>query len=353
MYAALGALQMDLDRFEDAANSYRIVLKHEPENQKCKSNLEICEQKLSEAKKPPKPSPILVKAIMLHMEGKIEEAIKELQRGVKAGEKAVDVYAGLGHLQFEAGRFEAAADAYREVLAREPLHKTCHYNLAVCLEKTGRHKEALTSFEKGFEINSQRAEIGIGVGVSLLHLRRFAEAVTAFETCSEDASRRRDGGFRESIRAAKPGPSRGRRNSVCGNSQAESGARGGPAQLDRHGDRAEERTGDAGILRQAPGGAARFENRAGDPARWICRGGFRSSLPDSESGSRKRRRMRSKPGSISGWPAAAQSGANRQSPLLPRHRGYGRSPSKRSRVLAPRFRSKAIWPEPSPLTKRR
>lgn len=183
LYAALGALQMDLERFEDAAKSYRIVLKHEPENQTCKHNLEICEQKLSEPKKPPKPSPILVKAIMLHMEGKIEEAIKELQRGVKAGEKSLDVFAGLGHLQFETGRFDAAADAYRQVLEREPLHKTCHYNLAVCLEKTGRHKDALASFEKAFEINSGRVEIGIGVGVSLLHLRRFAEAVTAFETC--------------------------------------------------------------------------------------------------------------------------------------------------------------------------
>jgi len=183
LYAALGALQMDLERFEDAAKSYRIVLKHEPENQTCKHNLEICEQKLSEPKKPPKPSPILVKAIMLHMEGKLEEAIKELQRGVKAGEKSLDVHAGLGHLQFEAGRFDAAADAYRQVLEREPLHKTCHYNLAVCLEKTGRHKDALASFEKAFEINSGRIEIGIGVGVSLLHLRRFAEAVTAFEAC--------------------------------------------------------------------------------------------------------------------------------------------------------------------------
>jgi len=39
--------------------------------------------------------------------------------------------------------FEPAADAYRQVLQLEPQHKTCHYNLAVCLEKTGRYKEAL------------------------------------------------------------------------------------------------------------------------------------------------------------------------------------------------------------------
>ena len=183
LYAALAALQMDLERFEEAATSCRQVLQREPDNQTCKHNLAFCLEKLTEAKKPLKAAPSLVKAIVLHMEGKIEEAIKELERGVKGGEKTLDVYAGLGHLQFEAGRFDAAADAYREVLGREPLHKTCHYNLAVCLEKTGRYKEALASFEKGFEINSGRIEIGIGVGVSLLHLRRFAEAATAFETC--------------------------------------------------------------------------------------------------------------------------------------------------------------------------
>jgi tetratricopeptide (TPR) repeat protein len=183
LYATLAALQMDLERFEEAAASCREALKREPDNQTCQHNLALCLEKLNAPKKPPKPAPSLVKAIVLHMEGKIEEAIKELQRGVKAGEKTADVYAGLGHLQFEAGRFDAAADAYREVLVQAPLHKTCHYNLAVCLEKTGRYKEALSSFQKAFEINSQRVEIGIGVGVSLLHLRRFAEAETAFDTC--------------------------------------------------------------------------------------------------------------------------------------------------------------------------
>jgi tetratricopeptide (TPR) repeat protein len=183
LYAALAALQMDLERFEEAAASFREVMQREPDNQTCKHNLALCLEKLNAPKKPPKPAPSVVKAIVLHMEGKIEEAIKELQRGVKAGENTLDVYAGLGHLQFEAGRFDAAAEAYRTVLEREPLHKTCHYNLAVCLEKTGLHKEALASFEKAFEINPKRLEIGIGVGVSLLHLRRFAEAETAFDTC--------------------------------------------------------------------------------------------------------------------------------------------------------------------------
>lgn len=183
IYAAMGALQMELERFEDAAASYREVLKRNSGNETASVNLAACEARLKELKKPPKPPQCLVKAIVLHMEGKIEEAVKELQRGVKAGDKTADVYAALGHLQFETGRFDSAAESYAQVVEREPLHRTCHYNLAVCLEKMGRHKDALASFEKAYEINSTRVEFGIGMGVALLHLRRYPEAAGVFERC--------------------------------------------------------------------------------------------------------------------------------------------------------------------------
>jgi len=183
LYAAMGALQMERERFEDAAASYREVLKCEPENEASKRNLALCVEKVNEAKKPPKPPPSLLKAIALHKEGKAEEAGKELQRGIKSGEPPVELYTAVGHLQFEGGRFDLAAEAYREALKLQPEHKTCHYNLAVCLEKTGRYKDALGSYRKAFEIAPQRIEAGIGAGVTLLHLKRFAEAAEMFETC--------------------------------------------------------------------------------------------------------------------------------------------------------------------------
>jgi tetratricopeptide (TPR) repeat protein len=183
LHTAMGALELELERFDDAAATYREVLKIDPQNETAKHHLALCVEKATEAKKPPKPSPSLVKAIAFHIEGKVEESIRELQRGMKSGEAPLDVVSALGHLQFEAGRFDAAADAYREVVKREPMHRTCHYNLAVCLEKTGRHKEALGSFRKALEIDPQRVETGIGEGVSLLYLKRYSEAVTAFETC--------------------------------------------------------------------------------------------------------------------------------------------------------------------------
>jgi tetratricopeptide (TPR) repeat protein len=183
LYAAMGGLQMELERFADAASSYREVLKRDPGNETSIHNLELCEQKIRDASKPPQPPQSLFKAMVLHMEGRLEDAIRELQRAVKAGEKSPDIYAALGHLQFETGRFDQAAESYTLVVERDPQHRSCHYNLAVSLEKSGRHKEALRSFEKAVEINPARVEFGIGVGVTLLHLKRFGEAAAAFETC--------------------------------------------------------------------------------------------------------------------------------------------------------------------------
>src|SRR5438105_5741821 len=111
LYTAMGALQMERERFEDAAASYREVLKCEPENEASKRNLALCVEKVNEAKKPPKPPPSLLKAIALHKEGKAEEAGNELQRGIKSGEPPVELYTADGHLQFAAARLDRAADA--------------------------------------------------------------------------------------------------------------------------------------------------------------------------------------------------------------------------------------------------
>src|SRR5262249_53621275 len=74
LYSAMGPLQMELERYEEAAVPYRELLKREPRNEHATRPLAVCVEKVNEAKRPPKPSPSLVKAIMLHMDGKIEEA---------------------------------------------------------------------------------------------------------------------------------------------------------------------------------------------------------------------------------------------------------------------------------------
>src|SRR5512144_2366047 len=82
-------------------------------------------------------SGFLAKAVSLHLGGKREEALKELQRAVAAGETSPEIYVAMGHIQFELGQFEPAANSYRSLVQSKPQHTTGWFNLAVCLERLG------------------------------------------------------------------------------------------------------------------------------------------------------------------------------------------------------------------------
>src|SRR2546425_5015894 len=49
-------------------------------------------------------APSVMKAIVLHLEGKLEEAIREIQTGLRNGEPAVELYGAMGSLQLELER---------------------------------------------------------------------------------------------------------------------------------------------------------------------------------------------------------------------------------------------------------
>src|SRR5258708_2066582 len=85
-------------------------------------------------KKRPATASSLAKAIALATEGKLDDAIKELEAAAKRGESPVEVYAGLGHLRFEQQNWNEAANSYRKVAETDPKHRTAHYNLGLCLE---------------------------------------------------------------------------------------------------------------------------------------------------------------------------------------------------------------------------
>ncbi len=123
----------------------------------------------------------LVTAIKLHLEGKTEEALQELERAAAAGEAPADVYSAMGNLHFGLGRFEKAGDCYREILVNEASHKTANYNLAVCLEKIEDRARAAEYFQRSLDADPDRREARLGLGLCLLHLGRPEEALKAFD----------------------------------------------------------------------------------------------------------------------------------------------------------------------------
>ena len=79
--------------------------------------------------------PSVVRAIVLHLESRIEEAIQEIQIGLRDGEPPQDLLSAMGALQLELERYDEAAASYREVLKHDPENEAHKQHLALCIEK--------------------------------------------------------------------------------------------------------------------------------------------------------------------------------------------------------------------------
>lgn len=115
----------------------------------------------------------LGRAVALHLEGKLKEALKELDKALESnGEIPAEVFSARGHIQFELEQYEEAAQSYTKLLSLEPKHPAATFNLGVCLEKLGRWAQAAEQFQKAWEANPKRMDALLGFGVCLLHLDR-------------------------------------------------------------------------------------------------------------------------------------------------------------------------------------
>ena len=126
-------------------------------------------------------SPGLSRAIKLHLDGKSAEALEELSRTLP-GEDSAEIHSARGHIEFEGGRYEDAAQSYSKVVEAHQNHKTAWFNLGVCQEKLQRYSEAIESLRKALELDPGRIEANFGLGICLLRTNRFKEAAQYFDT---------------------------------------------------------------------------------------------------------------------------------------------------------------------------
>ena len=57
-------------------------------------------------------SPRLARAVSLHLEGKREEALEQLNSAIHDGQETAEILAAKGHVQFELEKFAEAAATY-------------------------------------------------------------------------------------------------------------------------------------------------------------------------------------------------------------------------------------------------
>jgi len=122
----------------------------------------------------------LSKAVFLHLEGKLRDALKELREAVDRGERQPALFSAMGHLEYELHEYEAAVKSYTRLLELEPAHRTGHFNRAVCLGKLGSWAEAEAAFQKALACDASRTEAQLGLGTCLVHLDRAEDALRVF-----------------------------------------------------------------------------------------------------------------------------------------------------------------------------
>ena len=82
------------------------------------------------------------RAVALHLEGKAEEALAQIEEAMEAGEEQADVYAAAGYLRYERKQFEPAIAAYRKLVQIDPDNATGWFNLAASMQALEKWKDA-------------------------------------------------------------------------------------------------------------------------------------------------------------------------------------------------------------------
>jgi tetratricopeptide (TPR) repeat protein len=134
---------------------------------------------------PPKAvaSELYGRAVALHLAGKPQEALEQIEQALAAGEQHAELYAAAGYLHYERKQFEQSAEAYRKLVALDPANGAAWFNLAAALQALGKWDEAGALFEKALAADPNRYEARLGLGLSRLHMGAARPALEAYERC--------------------------------------------------------------------------------------------------------------------------------------------------------------------------
>lgn len=115
-----------------------------------------------------------------HGEGRRAAALAQLRRLTDTGGDEANYLGQLAREHYRAGRFEEAADAYREAIALAPRYADLRHQFGATLFALDRPDQALTEFVRAVEINPNYVEAHLCCGQALRRLGREIEARDAF-----------------------------------------------------------------------------------------------------------------------------------------------------------------------------
>lgn len=145
-------------KLDAAADAYRAILLHRPDEGTCWSNL----------------------GVALRALGRKEEGLDVLRRGVRASPDFADLHYNLGNALSDAGDWEGASERYRAVLDREPRHLKAALSCGRALENLKRYGAALDHYRAALRIHPDNAKLYYALGRLFFVMQRLRPALAAF-----------------------------------------------------------------------------------------------------------------------------------------------------------------------------
>ena len=120
----------------------------------------------------------LIDAIKAQSDSQIQANAQDL---IKQDPKNLRALNALAVLHYKSGRYQAAQYMFNKALKSYPKEADLYNNLGLVLLAIGERREALLTFKKGLQINSQSTIIGANLGSIYVKERDFVKAEIALE----------------------------------------------------------------------------------------------------------------------------------------------------------------------------
>ena len=128
---------------------------------------------------------IINKAIKLHLQGNIPEAIKQYKHCIAKGFNDARIFSNYGAILQELGKLEEAAKWYSKAINLKPDFADAHSNLGNIFRHLGKFKEAELSTRKAIDLKPDFANAYSNLGIILYNLGKFKEAELSFRKAIE------------------------------------------------------------------------------------------------------------------------------------------------------------------------
>jgi tetratricopeptide (TPR) repeat protein len=129
----------------------------------------------------PRVEGFLLKGRTAERRGDFEGACAELDHAMSARPCDLETARRRSKILFEHGSADAAEQAFKSLIERDPRDASAHHNLGTVLVRMGRYEEAAQWYRQSLRYRPNHAPTYLNLGYALRDSGRLAEAVTAWE----------------------------------------------------------------------------------------------------------------------------------------------------------------------------